>query len=152
MDDMEQKAPLCAEVLRLVVETDAVVKNQGHSQEKVWRRSYDTPSGQEPVMYLDWGLRFSFLDTEIASFFKREQTYNLPSKFLVFVGRERNVNVSEEINAVESVCFCTQLKEIWTLPQVSYTLKIPLHNTSFSKYSVLGEACTDLYYSPMSGM
>lgn len=91
---MEQRAPLSAEVLRQVVEIDAVVKNEGHSQEKVWRRIYDTPSGQKPVMFLDWGLRFSFPDTEITSCFKREQTYNLPSKFLGFVGKERNVNVS----------------------------------------------------------
>lgn len=94
IDDVEQRTPLSAEILRQVVEIDGVVKNEGHSQEEVWRISYDTPSGQESVMDLDWDLSFSFLDTEITSFFKREQTYNLLSKFLVFVGRERNVNVS----------------------------------------------------------
>lgn len=93
IDDAGQRTPLSAEILRQVVEIDGV-KNEGHSQEEVWRISYDTPSGQESVMDLDWDLSFSFLVTEITSFFKREQTYNLVSKFLGFVGRERNVNVS----------------------------------------------------------
>lgn len=35
IDDVEQRTPLSAEILRQVVEIDGVVKNEGHSQEEV---------------------------------------------------------------------------------------------------------------------